>query len=247
MRKPQDVLVPLSLALVFAAACSRTHTDTSNPDPVTNPPPPSDNDRTGDDSSNGQQGAGATQTATPGTQSSLPPGATVEAPPERKTLDDELYGILETINDAAIKQGELGKQWSKSQKVKGFAADMIEFHRALNQRQESERDRLGLRSSDSKLSDDIEGNSDQKLDTLKEVPKGDDFDRSFVDVQVENYARWIDFVDNKLMPGAQMPDLRQELTETRAQLETRLNEAKKLQSSLAGGKAGDDSNHKKKK
>lgn len=244
MRKPQDVLVPLSLALVLAAACSRTDTDTSKPEPmVTNPPPAeTETGRTGDETSAAGQGTGmsasagttpvAPQTATPGTQESLPPDAKVEAPPDSKTTDDEYFGILETINDEAIEQAELAKKWSKSQKVKKFAAAMIQDHTALNSREKTTRDRLGLRSSDSRLSDDIENNSEQKIKTLKEVAKGDPFDRSFVDVQVENYSGWINFIDTKLMPAAEMPDLRQELSEARAHYEARLNEAKELQSTL---------------
>lgn len=246
MRKPQDVLVPLSLALVFAAACSRTHTDTSTPEPVvTNPPADTETSRTGgDDTSTTSTGTGNTastgsgqpQTATPGTIESLPPGATVEAPSDSKTTDDEYFGILETINDEAIEQAELAKKWSKSQKVKRFASEMIKDHTALNEREKSTRERLGLRSSDSRLSDDIEGNSEQKIKTLKEVAKGDPFDKSFVDVQVENYGSWINTIDSKLMPAAQMPDLRQELSEARKHFEARLNEAKELQSTLAKNK-----------
>lgn len=246
MQNRKTSLSTLSLVLVFAAACSRTNTDTSKPEPVVTNPPPSDTDtgRTGGDTS-GQgtgmstgagttagTGAGTPPTATPGTIESVPPGATVEAPPERQTTDDEYFGILETMNDEAIEQAELAKKWSKSQKVKKFAADMIKDHTALNNRQKSTRDRLGLRSTDSRLSDDIENNSEQKINTLKEVAKGDPFDRSFIDVQVDNYSGWINFIDTKLLPAAQMPDLRQELTETRALLETRLNQAKELQSTL---------------
>src|SRR5690606_31797371 len=112
-------------------------------------------------------------TNTPG---NLPPGAEVEAPPEYKTTDDEIFGVLETINDEAIEQAELAKKWSKSQKVKKFAADMRQTHMAANDREKAIRDRLGLRSTDSKLSDDIENNSEQKVDTLQEVPKGNPFD-----------------------------------------------------------------------
>jgi putative membrane protein len=246
MRKPQDVLVPLSLALVFAAACSRTHTDTSTPEPVvTNPPADTETSRTGGDNTSttstgtgntANTGSGQPQTATPGTIESLPPGATVEAPSDAKTTDDEYFGILETINDEAIKQAELAKKWSKSQKVKKLASEMIKDHTALNEREKSTRERLGLRSSDSRLSDDIEGNSEQKIKTLKEVAKGDPFDKSFVDVQVENYGSWINTIDSKLMPAAQMPDLRQELSEARTHFEARLNEAKELQNTLSKNK-----------
>lgn len=249
MRNPQDVLVPLSLALVFAAACSRTHTDTSTPEPVvTNPPADTETSRTGGDNTSSttattttagnasNTSSGQTSTATPGTIESLPPGATVEAPSDSKTTDDEYFGILETINDEAIKQAELAKKWSKSQKVKKLAGEMIKDHTALNEREKSTRERLGLRSSDSRLSDDIEGNSEQKIKTLKEVAKGDPFDKSFVDVQVENYGSWINTIDSKLMPAAQMPDLRQELSEARTHFEARLNEAKELQNTLSRNK-----------
>lgn len=256
MQNRKTSLSTLSLVLVFAAACSRTNTDTSTPEPMGTTP--TDQTTAGGDTATGTgagAGTGATGTgtmgtgtgtgaggspqaaATPGTIESLPRGAEIEAPAEYKTSDDEIFGVLETINDEAIEQAELAKSWSKSQKVKKYAADMIDAHKSLKNQNEAVRDRIGLRSTDSRLSDDIENNSEQKVETLQQVPKGDPFDTSFVDVQVENYARWIDFIDTKLMPQAQMPDLRQRLSETRTLFENRMNQAKQLQQTLGKKKS----------
>lgn len=92
------------------------------------------------------------------------------------------------------------------------------------------RDRLGLRATDSRLGDDIETHGDE---ARKASPRADPFDRAFIDVQVENYSAWIDFIDTKLLPAAQRPDLRTELTEARARFEARLSRARALQTTRA--------------
>ncbi len=204
--RPPSPLV-CSLALALAAACSRTNPDTSKPDITVDDPPPVD----------------LAASATPGD---------VAAPPERQTTDDEKFGVLAAINDGAIDQAELAAVRSHDPHVKQFAADMIRDHNDLQERQKMTRDRIGLRATDSRLGDDIEDVSDQKVKTLNDTPRGDPFDSTFVAVQVENYTAWIDFIDNKLLPAAQTPDLRQELTEARARFEARLSQARALQSML---------------
>lgn len=225
----------LVLAVLAAAACSRTHTDTSRPEPVA-----SSHHDTGNDRERTPPPQPATETPPPpsaaNTTETLPAGASVEAPAEYKTTDDEIFGVLETINDARIEEAQLAKKWAKNQRVKKYAAMLIEDHTAANKRQKELRDRLGLRSTDSKLSDDIEGDSDQKISTMKQIDKGDPFDRSFVDVEVQSNASVLEFIDNKLMPHAQMPDLRQELSTFRANIEAHVHSAKDLQSTLHSNK-----------
>lgn len=205
---------PLLLALALTAACSHTDTDTTKPEPAGNPPPTAP--------------AATSPAATP-----APPAEDTKAPPERLAADDVRFGVLATINEQAIAEAELAAHHSRSAEVKKFASEIIQDHKNLQERQTMTRDRLGLRATDSRLSDDIETHGDKELRTLKDSPRGDPFDRAFVDVQVENYSAWIDFIDTKLLPAAQTPDLRTELTEARARFEARLSQARALQTTLA--------------
>lgn len=207
---------PLVL-LVFAVACARTSPDTTPPSQVSTDLP-----------------ATNTQPDDPAAVAvaARPEEATVKAPPEHLTNDDEIYGVIEVINEEAIKHAEFAKKWVKSQRVKEFAALMITDHGAVRDRADETRDRLGLRKSGSRLADDIEGNSEQKFKVLEEVDKGDAFDKAYIDIQVDAHAMWINFIDTKLLPHAQMPDLRVELNNFRSTLERHYNQAKEIQDSL---------------
>lgn len=234
-------LFSLSLALTLAAGCSRSNPDTVSPDRAseTQTQPVS----AGSDATNTKDDIGAgsdvndTQTDTntpPVTASAGAEGQTgqAEAPIEYKTTDDEIFGVLETINDEEIKTAELAKKWAKNKRVKEFAAMMIKEHTASNERQKASRKAMDLRSTDSRLSSDIEGDMEQKRKTLKEVAKGDPFDKAYIDMMVESHAAVLDNIDSKLLPHAQMPDLRSELNTVRSSVESHLNMAKDIQSSL---------------
>jgi putative membrane protein len=234
-------LFSISLALTLAAGCSRSNPDTVSPDRAsdTQTQPVS----AGSDATNTKDdiGAGSDVNDTQ-TDPNMPPPVTasadagdttkVEAPIEYKTTDDEIFGVLETINDEEIKTAELAKKWAKSRRVKEYAAMMIKDHTAANERQKTSRKAMDLRSTDSRLSSDIEGDMEQKRKTLKEVAKGDPFDKAYIDMMVESHAAVLENLDTKLLPHAQMPDLRSELNTVRSSVESHLNMAKDIQSTL---------------
>jgi putative membrane protein len=236
-------LFSLSLALTLAAGCSRSNPDTVNPDTASNTPTQPQPVSAGSDATNTKDDIGAgsdvndTQTGTETPPVTASAGAGTEttptqAPIEYKTSDDEIFGVLETINDEEIKTAELAKKWAKNKRVKEFAAMMIKDHSAANDRQKSIRKNIDLRSTDSKLSDDVENDHEQKRKTLKEIAKGDPFDKAYIDMQVEAHAAVLDFLDTKLLPHAQMPDLRSELNAVRSSVESHLNMAKDVQAAL---------------
>lgn len=203
----------LSLALV--AGCNRTSPDTSPPAPVSSDLP-------------------ATQSP-PDDPAAVavaarPEAAEVKAPPHHLTNDDEIYGVLEEINKQAIEQAEFAQKNIKSERVREFAALMITDHGAVRDRAEATRERLGLRESDSRLADQVEEDGERQLDVLKKIDKGDAFDKSYVDIQVDAHRMWIDHIDTKLLPQAQMPDLRVELNNFRAVLQRHYDLARDIQS-----------------
>lgn len=156
------------------------------------------------------------------------------APAERHTNDDEIFGVLDVIHDEAIAHAELMKKWAKSQQVKDFAAAMVEEHEAVRDRQKRTRDGLDLRTSGSRLADDLERSSKQKLDTLQEIEKGDPLDKAYIDTQVDVLSAWLGALDNQLIPYAQTPELRDELEQVRRLVEAQYNRALDLRTGLSG-------------
>lgn len=229
--RPPRLNTSLALAVLLTAACSRTHTDTTPPEKVAShhDTSPSYPDRTP------PQPVKETPPPPPVTTETSPQ-ASVETPADFKITDDEIFGVLEMINNVKIEEANLAKKWAKDQRVKRYAATLIREHNAANKRQKELRGRLGLLSSDSRLRSDVKSDSDQKITKLKEIGKGDAFDASFVDTQIQSNTLILDFIDNKLLPNTQMPDLREELGTTRATVEGHMNAARDLQGSLKANK-----------
>ncbi|MCY1067033.1 DUF4142 domain-containing protein [Nannocystis sp. RBIL2] len=217
-RKPSLV----TLSLVLAAACSRTSPDTVPPSQVSTDLP----------ATNAKPDDPAAVAV-----AAMPEDAKVKAPPEYMTNDDEIFGVLNVMNEEEMKMAEFAKKWAKGTRVKEFAALMITDHGAIKSRANETRDRLGLRKTDSRLRSDIENDAKQKMEVLEKVDKGDAFDKTYIDIQVDAHAMWLNFIDTKLLPHAQMPELRVELNNFRSTLERHYNTAKEIQASLTAPKS----------
>jgi len=212
----------VTLSLVLAAGCSRTNPDTSPPSQVSTDLPAT---------------SGKPDDPAAVAVAAMPEDAKVKAPPEYMTNDDEIFGVLNVMNEEEIKMAEFAKKWAKGTRVKEYAALMMTDHEAFKSREGETRDRLGLRKTDSRLRDDIKNDSKQKMEVLEKVEKGDPFDKTYIDIQVDTHAMWMNFIDTKLMPHAQMPELRVELNNFRSTLERHYNTAKELQASLTAPKS----------
>lgn len=160
------------------------------------------------------------------------PAPVSTAPAERDTSDDEIFGVLDVINDEAIQHGEYMKKWAKTQKVKEFAAMMINDHTFVRDREKNVRDALDLRATDSRLASDLKQDSRQKLDTMGKIDKGDTLDKAYIDIQIDVHARWLGALDNQLIPQAQTDELRDELEEVRKIVESHYNLAVDMKTKL---------------
>ncbi|MBZ5710958.1 DUF4142 domain-containing protein [Nannocystis pusilla] len=162
------------------------------------------------------------------------PSPAATAPAERNTSDDEIFGVLDVINDEAVAHGEFMKKWAKTQKVKEFAAMMINDHEFVRERELKVRGALDLRATSSRLASDLKQDSRQKLDTMGKIDKGDPLDKAYIDIQIDVHAGWLAALDNKLIPYAQTDELRDELEEVRKIVESHYNLAIDMRTKLAG-------------
>ena len=179
--------------------------------------------------------AAACSRTSPDTSSPEPvvePSPAATAPSERNTADDEIFGVLDVINEEAIAHGEYMKKWAKTQKVKEFAAMMINDHEFVREREKKVRDALDLSATSSRLASDIEQDSRQKLDTMGKIEKGDPLDKAYIDIQVDVHATWLSALDNKMIPFAQTDELRDELEEVRKIVESHYNLAVEMRTNL---------------
>jgi len=98
--------------------------------------------------------------------------------------------------------------------------------------------KIGLTPADSPISRKLSGDSGELVGRLK-VQKGADFDKAYIDAQVEEHQAVLDLMDTKLIPMAQNTELKSAIQAFRPKVEHHLADAKSIQAALAttGGPA----------
>jgi len=169
-------------------------------------------------------GAATSSTATSNTAATAP-AATAEAAPAPPALSDEqIAAITDAANSAEIAQAKLAESKSKNADVKRFAAMMIKHHGEAKNKQA----KLKLQPADSSDSTALKADAESTLDTLKK-DNGKDFDKAYIDAQVDGHQKVLDALNQKLLPNVKNADLKAYLDEIKPKVEEHLRQAKELQ------------------
>lgn len=184
------------------------------------------------DSSSSDRYNAAGETATSG--SSTPAGASVAEqdatkPPSdsRPLTDTEIAGVTDAANSSEIEQAKIAERKAKNPEVKRFAGMMLTHH----QRAQTELAKLGIKKADSPVSIQLDTASASTVDLLKNSTG--DFDRVYIDSQVEAHRNVIALIDAQLLPNAKEPSLRAYLQKIRVQVEAHLQQAEREQQALS--------------
>lgn len=141
------------------------------------------------------------------------------------TLNDEqIAGITDVANSAEIEQGKLARLKSKDAAVQKFAAKMIAAHEEAKKNQ----DKLKLPTAESALGNSLGTEAASALSTLKSA-EGKDFDKAYIDAQVDGHQKVLDAINQKLLPSVKNADLKAYLDEIKPKVEEHLRQAKELQ------------------
>lgn len=145
--------------------------------------------------------------------------------------DAQVLGLIATANNAEINAGQVAATKGQKPEVKAFGAKMVTDHTANNMKLAAVEASTKITRADSDASTQLKKDTDQMVDNLKSA-KDADFDKSYIDGQVTMHQSLLNDLDNTLIPGAQNADIKAYLTDTRAVVESHLNEAKQIQTSL---------------
>jgi putative membrane protein len=168
--------------------------------------------------------AGAATSST-ASSTAAAPAATAEAAPAPPALSDEqIAAITDAANSAEIAQAKLAESKSKNAEVKRFAAMMIKHHGEAKNKQA----KLKLQPADSSDSTALKADAESTLDTLKK-DSGKDFDKAYIDAQVDGHQKVLDALNQKLLPNVKSADLKAYLDEIKPKVEEHLRQAKELQ------------------
>jgi putative membrane protein len=167
----------------------------------------------------------APATTAPATQTA--PAAAPAASAEALT-DEQIASVTSLANNSEIEQAKLARARSKNEQVLQFAGMMIAHHGEAQRKQ----DALSVGSAESPLSRDMLVESSETMRLLKEK-QGAEFDRAYMQAQVQAHQKVLDAIDKKLLPSAKRADLKAHLEILRPRIKQHLEQAERTVSALA--------------
>ena len=151
---------------------------------------------------------------------------------QEKPTDPQIAGIVVTANQIDITAGKLAKSQSKNKQVQAFAQQMITDHTAVNKQAAALAKKLGVKPEDSDTRKSLKQGAAENVAHLKKL-KGAQFDKAYIDHEVDYHQQVLDAIDKVLIPDAQNKELKDLITKVRPAIAAHLEHAKHLQTSLA--------------
>jgi putative membrane protein len=154
-----------------------------------------------------------------------------EAPTSPALTDSQIAHIAVTANSIDSAMGELAKTRARSAAVKGFAQTMITDHGAVNRQAVTLAQRLKVTPQANDMSRQLQQGADEARAGL-EAKTGADFDRAYIEREVQYHQAVLDALDQALIPGAQNAELKALLQGARPAFAAHLERAKQIQGTL---------------
>lgn len=145
--------------------------------------------------------------------------------------DGEIAEIMEVANDAEIDMAKAAKSKSESGAIKDYAEHMINEHKKNMKDGKKVTKDADIKTKSNGDAKTLKENSKSKISDMKKK-KGPDFDRAYIDSQVEMHQQMLTDLNEKFIPQAQNPEYRNFLTTTKTHVEQHLAKAKEIQATL---------------
>jgi putative membrane protein len=159
------------------------------------------------------------------------PAAAAPAAEAPALTDPEIAHIAVTANAIDSAMGELAKTKARSSAVKGFAQTMITDHGGVNRQAVQLAQRLKVTPQENAVSRQLQQGADEARASL-ESKDGAEFDRAYMQREVEYHQAVLDALDQALIPNAQNGELKALLEGVRPAFVAHLERAKQIQGSL---------------
>jgi putative membrane protein len=141
--------------------------------------------------------------------------------------DPQIALITDSVNSAEIAQARLAQDRAKNERVRQFASMMADHHSQARKEQSE----LALDEAESPLSAQLAAESKATLEKLQNAV-GADFDRAYIEAQVEAHQKALSTIQNDLRPNARHPKLQAYLDELAPRVSQHLEEARATQQAL---------------
>lgn len=140
--------------------------------------------------------------------------------------NSEILGVLDTINRSEIDAGRLAEEKATAPEVRSFASRMVSEHERMMEDMNQLAQRMDVRPQKPALAFAL---NDTHQDTMEELrgKSGSDFDKAYMEYQVEMHEQAVDLVKNAANEVANF-SLKKHLRETRPELYSHLDSAQSI-------------------
>jgi len=146
--------------------------------------------------------------------------------------DAQIAQIVVTANQVDIDAGKLAESKGSNAEVKAFGKQMVTDHTAVNKQATELVTKLKVKPEESDTSKSLAQGGKDNLAKLKGLKKGPEFDKAYIDHEVDYHQAVLDAVDKTLVPSAKNEELKALIVKVRPAFVSHLEHAKMLQGKL---------------
>lgn len=156
------------------------------------------------------------------------------AAPAGTLTDAQIVDILAAANEVDARSGELAQASASDARVKHYGAQLTTDHTGANRAGAELASRLGIAPEPNATSAKFREDAERNRGVLQRE-SGAEFDRVFLENEIEYHSMMLQAVDSTLLPAVTNPELRSHIQGIRPVVEAHLQQARQLQTALAGG------------
>ncbi|MEO8992290.1 MAG: DUF4142 domain-containing protein [Nitrosospira sp.] len=145
--------------------------------------------------------------------------------------DAEIAHIVVTANQVDIDAGNLAEKKASDEDVRAFAHRMVGEHTDVNKAAKELAAKLNVTPQDNPISKSLTEGGKKNIEKLERL-SGKDFDKAYIDGEIDLHTKVIDVADNKLVPNVKNEELKALLVKVRPAFVSHLDHAQKLKAEL---------------
>ena len=149
----------------------------------------------------------------------------------------QIAAVVVAANQAEIASGQMAQQKATDPRVKEFAGRLVAEHTAARDAAMAAFGQGGITPEENPVSQQLRTNAQSTMASLQSM-SGAEFDRAFVDAQIQAHQSSLDASDRVLAPNADDAALQKVVADNRAAVAAHLEHLRQLQSSLVSGTGG---------
>jgi putative membrane protein len=142
-------------------------------------------------------------------------------------------GALRAIHENQVDRSSLAMTRATDQRVKDFATKVAAAHQDMLKRDQEIASRMGIAPQESDVSRRLRSDAMKTRDQLSKL-SGSDFDKAYIDSEIQYYRGAIDTIDKDLLPTISDPKVKDDVMEARTRNNEYLKEAQDIRAHLQG-------------